>query len=251
MYAIQQGIHAIRQRIQATPRQLRTGSHPPLASAAVALTLGVLSSTSLAADAVVVYRAHDVVDPAAVARILSAQPRGLPPGVRTRSIQMTDGIGGERPAATASPSRQLGTSIATTPSTATRVPTVIAVSGVASAPPVAAPVPTTLSLPVPFAFNSANLLPQARLHLDAVAEGIKLLPADRAVIIEGHTDAHGPDAYNMVLSQRRASAVRDYLSSRHQIGAQRLRVIGLGELDPLSGTDPGAGVNRRVQFRGA
>ena len=101
------------------------------------------------------------------------------------------------------------------------------------------------------AFNSANLLPQARLHLDAVAEGIKLLPADRAVIIEGHTDAHGPDAYNMVLSQRRASAVRDYLSSRHQIGAQRLRVIGLGELDPLSGTDPGAGVNRRVQFRGA
>ena len=225
--------------------------HQTLKSAAVALALGLVSASSVAADSVVVYRPGDVVDPAAVARILSAQPPGLPPGVRTRSIQRNDGMGTPRPAATASSPRQLGTSIATTPPAPNRAPTVIAVTGTASALPAPAPVPTTLSLPVPFAFNSANLLPQARLHLDAVAEGIKLLPTERAVIIEGHTDSHGPDAYNMVLSQRRAAAVRDYLVSQHQIGAQRLRVIGLGELDPLSGTTPPAGINRRVQFRGA
>jgi len=108
-----------------------------------------------------------------------------------------------------------------------------------------------LSLPVRFAFNSANIVPSARAQLDALAEGIKLLAPQRIVTIEGHTDAKGSDAYNLELSRVRAHAVRDYLVQRHGIAAARLKTVAYGESRPINGSDPNAGVNRRVQFRGA
>lgn len=108
-----------------------------------------------------------------------------------------------------------------------------------------------LSLPVRFAFGSADILPEARSQLDALAKGIKLLRADRAVLVEGHTDAVGDDAYNLGLSKARARAVRDYLVQHHGIEASRLKTVGYGEGRPVEGADPRAAVNRRVQFRGA
>ena len=106
------------------------------------------------------------------------------------------------------------------------------------------------SLPVQFAFDSATILPAARRQLDAVASGIKLLPETQNVVLEGHTDATGADAYNLSLSQRRAAAVKAYLVEVHGIDAQRLRDRGLGEQQPIDGIDPFAPENRRVQFRG-
>ena len=111
-------------------------------------------------------------------------------------------------------------------------------------------VPSALSLPVQFEFDSATILPAARGQLDALAEGIKRLPASRRVIIEGHTDATGTEAYNQQLSQRRAAAVKSYLVQTHGIAAQRLREIGAGKRKPIAGSDPSAGENRRVEFRG-
>jgi outer membrane protein OmpA-like peptidoglycan-associated protein len=107
-----------------------------------------------------------------------------------------------------------------------------------------------LSAPVQFEFDSSVILPQAREQLDAIAEGIKLLPPGRAVVIEGHTDAAGGEDYNQQLSRRRAAAVKQYLAQRHGIAAQRLRDVGLGERQPIEGLDPFAPENRRVQFRG-
>jgi outer membrane protein OmpA-like peptidoglycan-associated protein len=107
-----------------------------------------------------------------------------------------------------------------------------------------------LALPVQFAFNSAAIEPGARRQLDALAQGIRLLPPDRAVVIEGHTDAVGGEDYNDRLSQRRALAVRQYLVAQHGISAERLRAVGLGEHEPLAGREPDAPENRRVQFRG-
>lgn len=110
---------------------------------------------------------------------------------------------------------------------------------------------SALSLPVRFAFDSAEIAPSARPQLDALAEGIKMLPPGRPVIIQGHTDATGSDEYNRTLSQRRASAVKQYLVREHGIQAARLKDAGFGKSQPIAGTDPHAGENRRVEFSGA
>jgi outer membrane protein OmpA-like peptidoglycan-associated protein len=107
-----------------------------------------------------------------------------------------------------------------------------------------------LSLPVHFSFDSAAIAPSARPQLDALAEGIKLLPPTEKVVIEGHTDAVGTEAYNMQLSQRRAAAVKSYLVAMHGIPADRLVDVGYGLSRPIEGADPRAGENRRVQFHG-
>ena len=107
-----------------------------------------------------------------------------------------------------------------------------------------------LSLPVPFKFDSADILPQAKAQLDAIAAGIRLLPAEQKVVIEGHTDAVGSEQYNDELSQRRAQSVRRYLVATHGIDAARLQAVGMGEHQPLPGRKALAGENRRVQFRG-
>ena len=114
----------------------------------------------------------------------------------------------------------------------------------------AAAAPSALSLPVQFEFDSTTISLAARVQLDALAEGIKLLPLERLVVIEGHTDASGPHDYNQWLSLRRAAAVKRYLVQMHGIEARRLRDAGFGERQPIAGTDPYAAENRRVQFRG-
>jgi outer membrane protein OmpA-like peptidoglycan-associated protein len=110
--------------------------------------------------------------------------------------------------------------------------------------------PSTLSVPVQFAFDSAAILPSARDQLDAIAAGIKMLPAGRSVVVEGHTDAIGSDSYNLDLSQRRAAAVKTYLVQNHGLDPERLKPIGLGEGKPIEGLSPAASENRRVQFKG-
>jgi len=91
---------------------------------------------------------------------------------------------------------------------------------------------------------------QLLIAVAALAQGIRLLPAIRSVMIQGHTDAVGSDFYNEELSQRRALAVKRYLVATHGIDPSRLRTMGVGKYEPLPGRDPFAPENRRVQFRG-
>jgi outer membrane protein OmpA-like peptidoglycan-associated protein len=112
------------------------------------------------------------------------------------------------------------------------------------------PAPAALSLPVRFAFASAEISPAARPQLDALAEGIKLLPPGQPVFIEGHTDAVGSEDFNLLLSHRRARAVKVYLVRAHGIDELRLRETGFGKGQPITGIDPFAAENRRVAFRG-
>jgi outer membrane protein OmpA-like peptidoglycan-associated protein len=111
------------------------------------------------------------------------------------------------------------------------------------------PLPTALALPVRFAFDSAQVLPESIPALEAVASGIKLAGPATKVLIEGHTDAVGPDAYNLTLSQRRALTVKSYLVVQHGIPAENLRTVGLGESALINPGKPLAAENRRVQFR--
>jgi outer membrane protein OmpA-like peptidoglycan-associated protein len=108
--------------------------------------------------------------------------------------------------------------------------------------------PTALALPVRFVFDSTQVLPESIPALEAVASGIKLAGPTTKVLIEGHTDAAGPDAYNVTLSQKRAAAVKSYLVE-HGIPAENLRTIGLGESTLINPAKPMAAENRRVQFR--
>lgn len=119
------------------------------------------------------------------------------------------------------------------------------------APPAQAePAAQALSLQVRFNFDSAEIAPAARPQLDALADGIKMLPVGRSVLVEGHTDAVGSEEYNRILSQRRAQAVKRYLAVEHGIDPARLHTVGFGEDRTIAGVDPTAPDNRRVQFRG-
>lgn len=188
------------------------------------------------AEKVVVYREGQLVNPQDVAAVLG----------KTRSIRLLD----DEPAAPA----KLTPVVAVTPaktSAKTLTKTALKTSPASKAPDDSELDAAALSLPVRFAFDSADILPAARIQLDAVAEGIKLLAPKSTVTIEGHTDGVGSDAYNLDLSRVRANAVRDYLVKRHGIDAARLKTVAYGKTRPIEGSDPNAAVNRRVQFRGS
>jgi outer membrane protein OmpA-like peptidoglycan-associated protein len=109
----------------------------------------------------------------------------------------------------------------------------------ASAPP-PAPVDEPLDV-VPFAFDSAAVDSVGRIQLHETARWIAVHP-DRRLVIAGHTDAIGGDAYNRELAARRARAVRDVLVA---FGSPRDRIVlaVYGKSNPPSRT-PTAQANR-------
>jgi OOP family OmpA-OmpF porin len=72
---------------------------------------------------------------------------------------------------------------------------------------------------------------------------------DCQVMIEGHTDSVGSDAYNLELSQRRADAVRDFLM-QNGVKAAQITTRGYGKMSPVASNDTAAGrqQNRRVEI---
>jgi outer membrane protein OmpA-like peptidoglycan-associated protein len=99
-----------------------------------------------------------------------------------------------------------------------------------------------------FDFNQATLKPGAKEKLAKVS-GILLAYPTLHVSVEGHTDAIGSDEYNMKLSQRRADAVRDYLTS-NGINQSNVQSVGMGKANPVASNDTAAGrsQNRRVEM---
>ncbi|SDK85676.1 OmpA-OmpF porin, OOP family [Franzmannia pantelleriensis] len=108
--------------------------------------------------------------------------------------------------------------------------------------------PVVLSSEVTFAFDSAELRPEASMTLDEVAHRLRE-NTDLRVNIDGHTDSVGNPQYNQGLSQRRADSVRDYLVSQG-IAENRMRTRGFGEERPVATneTDEGRAQNRRVEI---
>jgi outer membrane protein OmpA-like peptidoglycan-associated protein len=99
-----------------------------------------------------------------------------------------------------------------------------------------------------FDFNQASLKPGAREKLAKVS-GILLAYPSLHMNVEGHTDSIGSDDYNLKLSQRRADAVRDYLTS-NGINSANIQATGLGKDGPVASNDTAAGrqQNRRVEM---
>jgi len=100
---------------------------------------------------------------------------------------------------------------------------------------------------VTFRTGSADLNAQFFKVLDGVALVAKKY--DKTIIeVAGHTDNVGDASYNRQLSQRRASAVADYLVSRGVAAARMMTAAG-GEEHPIASnaTEQGRSANRRVE----
>jgi outer membrane protein OmpA-like peptidoglycan-associated protein len=99
-----------------------------------------------------------------------------------------------------------------------------------------------------FDTGQATLKPGADRAVDRLAQYLKDSPGTQ-VIIEGHTDSVGSDDYNLALSQRRAQAVADALTTRG-VSADRIQAKGLGKSYPVASNDTQAGrqQNRRVEI---
>jgi OmpA-OmpF porin, OOP family len=111
---------------------------------------------------------------------------------------------------------------------------------------------TSIGLPIQFAYNSDQILEESTPFLEEVGKMLTLEEyANKRLVVEGHTDSAGSDSYNKALSQRRANAVKHYLSTNFSISASRLQARGLGESKPLPGYSPDDEANRRVQFYSA
>ena len=107
----------------------------------------------------------------------------------------------------------------------------------------------TLSGGVLFASAKAELLPEAVIKLNTVAEALTQQDPDSKMVVEGHTDSQGAAGYNQDLSQRRAEAVRAHLVSRG-IAADRITAQGFGLTRPVADntSTEGRANNRRVEI---
>lgn len=98
-----------------------------------------------------------------------------------------------------------------------------------------------------FDYDSAALKPAARDNLRNLAASIEKYPGTNVMLV-GHTDADGADAYNQSLSERRAAAAASFLTAQ---GVPRARIdaTGRGETEPVASNDTAQGKaqNRRVE----
>ena len=82
-----------------------------------------------------------------------------------------------------------------------------------------------------FAFDESALTDDARAKLSRNADLLKA-QARLNLTIEGHCDERGTNEYNLALGERRASAVKGYLSSLG-VGADRMRTLSYGSERPV------------------
>jgi outer membrane protein OmpA-like peptidoglycan-associated protein len=99
-----------------------------------------------------------------------------------------------------------------------------------------------------FDVDQASLKPGALQSLYRLVTFLKENP-DRQVLVEGHTDSTGSDAYNLDLSRRRAEAVTAFLTE-NGIDPSRSVARGYGKAYPVAGNETAAGRqrNRRVEI---
>jgi OOP family OmpA-OmpF porin len=100
-----------------------------------------------------------------------------------------------------------------------------------------------------FAVNSADLAGDSKTILKEDLAVLRSNPGVR-IRVDGHTDSDGSEAYNMSLSERRASSVRDYFVEEGGLQPGRFQIKGFGESAPIAPNDGAANKrrNRRVEL---
>ena len=99
-----------------------------------------------------------------------------------------------------------------------------------------------------FDAGSSTLQPGAYDRLRGLARTLGNYPKSR-VIIKGHTDSTGADAFNQELSEARSDRVRNFLVAEG-VAPSRITAIGFGEALPVTtnATPEGRAQNRRVEI---
>lgn len=112
-----------------------------------------------------------------------------------------------------------------------------------------------LSGDILFDFDKRDIRSDAEAMLKKVGDIINAYKSPQ-VIIAGHTDSKGSEAYNQLLSEKRAESVKKWLSENAGISAGIMKTIGYGETRPMAinansdGSDnpEGRQKNRRVEI---
>ena len=114
----------------------------------------------------------------------------------------------------------------------------------------AGPLPPKAGALINFEFDSAEIDSNSFHLLDEFGKTLKIRLPEALIIITGHTDSKGSDAYNQELSERRAQSVAQYLMTSHGIRSERLLTKGMGEKQPIAdnNTEENRIKNRRVEF---
>ena len=99
-----------------------------------------------------------------------------------------------------------------------------------------------------FATNKSNINAKSQETLDKLVAIFQEYP-NTNVLVEGHTDNTGADAYNMTLSKERAQSVTSYLTG-HGLSSGRFTTKWYGETQPKydNSTAEGRAKNRRVEL---
>lgn len=99
-----------------------------------------------------------------------------------------------------------------------------------------------------FEFAKSDLGSQAKSNLNDLIKILNKYP-NTDIEVQGHTDSRGAEDYNMALSQRRASAVADYLKA-NGIAGSRISTKAFGKSAPAypNDTPEHMAQNRRVEF---
>lgn len=105
-----------------------------------------------------------------------------------------------------------------------------------------------IDLEITFDYNSANISKKSLSSVQALG---KALSSDNlkgaTFVVAGHTDAVGGEEYNQDLSERRADAIKRYLTDKYGIAGADLVTVGYGKGKPKAGVAPTDPSNRRVQ----
>ena len=123
----------------------------------------------------------------------------------------------------------------------------------AAAKPAAAPASKvaqkkiTLQADTLFDFDKSTLKSEGVATLGKIAKDIKNMKLE-VVIIVGYTDSVGSDVYNIALGQRRANAVKSFLTNDGGVEATRVYTESKGKADPVASnaTAEGRAKNRRA-----
>ena len=105
-----------------------------------------------------------------------------------------------------------------------------------------------LAVDIQFDQDTAIIRPESYRALGRIADTLlnpALLPY--RFLIVGHTESGGRRDHNLIVSQRRADAIRDVLVTTFKISPKRLQTLGLGEEQLRDAARPPSATNRRIQ----
>jgi outer membrane protein OmpA-like peptidoglycan-associated protein len=105
-----------------------------------------------------------------------------------------------------------------------------------------------IDLNIQFDYNSAAISPASMSSVQELGKALSNPSLKGStIVVAGHTDAIGGEAYNQDLSERRADTIKRYLTEKFGLNGSDLVTVGYGKTKPVDPNAPMDPVNRRVQ----